>query len=101
MGIEITPQEGAILGKRVAHCKVLGLSATSRAETAKLIDSPFWLWTRIGRRKHRFSRIRLVVPMYPTTLCHELSKNGYIGATWRIRLNHPSAVPMRPYVKLL
>jgi len=26
---------------------------------------------------------------------------GRIGATWRIRLNHPSAAAMRPYVKLL
>jgi len=26
---------------------------------------------------------------------------GHICATWRIRLNHPSAVVMRPYVKLL
>jgi len=26
---------------------------------------------------------------------------GRIGATWRIRLSHPSAAAMRPYVKLL
>jgi len=25
----------------------------------------------------------------------------HIGATWRIRLNHPCAAAMRPYVKLL
>jgi len=25
----------------------------------------------------------------------------YIGATWRIRLNRPCAVAMRPYVKVL
>jgi len=25
----------------------------------------------------------------------------YIGAIWRIRLNHPCAAAMRPYVKLL
>jgi len=25
----------------------------------------------------------------------------HIGATWRIQLNHPCAVAMRPYVKLL
>jgi len=26
---------------------------------------------------------------------------GHIGATWRIRLNHPSAAAMRFYVELL
>jgi len=25
----------------------------------------------------------------------------HIGATWQIRLNHPCAVAMQPYVKLL
>ena len=25
----------------------------------------------------------------------------YIGATWQIRLNHPCAAEMRPWVKLL
>jgi len=37
----------------------------SCAETAKPIDLPFGLWTRVGRRKHKFSRIRQVAPMYP------------------------------------
>ena len=31
----------------------------SCAETAELIDLPFGLWTRVGRRKHKFNRIRL------------------------------------------
>jgi len=26
---------------------------------------------------------------------------GHIGATWRMRLNRPSAAAMRPYVKIL
>jgi len=45
---------------------------------------------------------------YPATKgrCHGnhfcLSIYGmYIGATWRIRLNHPCAAVMQPYVKLL
>jgi len=37
--------EGAILGERVAHCKIWGLSAMSCAE----IDLLFRLWTRVGR----------------------------------------------------
>jgi len=30
-----------------------------------------------------------------------LYRCAHIGATWRIRLNRPSAASMRPYVKLL
>jgi len=48
------PREGAVLGERVVHCKVWGLSAVSCAETAELIDLPFELWTRVGRMKHKF-----------------------------------------------
>jgi len=32
---------------------------------AALIDVPFGLWTRVGRKKHKFSRIRQVAPMCP------------------------------------
>jgi len=46
------------LGERVAHCKVYGFSAVSCAEVAKPIDLPFGLWTRVGRRKHKFNHIR-------------------------------------------
>jgi len=32
---------------------------------AEAIDLPFGLWTRVGRRKHKFSRIHQVAPMCP------------------------------------
>jgi len=51
------PWEGAILGKRGAHCKV------SCAKTAEPIDLPFGLWTQVGRSKHKFNSICQVVPM--------------------------------------
>jgi len=54
---------------------------------------PFGLWTRVGRRKHKFSCIRQVAPMCP--------HGRHIGATWRIHLNRPYVVAMQPYVKLL
>jgi len=35
-----------------------------RPTTAELIDLPFALQTRVGRRMHKFSPIRQVAPMY-------------------------------------
>jgi len=69
-----------------AHCKV---SAMSCAKTAEPSGLPFGLWTWVGRRRHEFSRIHQVAPMYPH------------GTTWRIQLNRPSVATMRSYVKLL
>ena len=69
--------EGAILVDRGAHCKVQELSAVSYAKTAKPIHLPFRLWTRVGRRMHKFNRIRQVAPMCHcgrTRRCH-LSNN--------------------------
>jgi len=63
-------------------------SAVSCAKMAERIDLPFELWTRVGRKKHKFSRIRQVAPPPGAT-------------TWQIRLNCPSAAAMRSYVKLL
>jgi len=60
----------------------MGTFAVSCAETAEPIDLPFELCTRVGRRKHKFSRIRQVAPMW-------------------IRLNRPSVAAMRSYVKLI
>jgi len=40
-------------------------SSVSCAKMAERIDLPFRLWTRIGRRKHKFNRIRQVAPMSP------------------------------------
>jgi len=39
------------------HC------AVSCAKTAEPIDLPFGLWTRVGRKKHKFNRIFQVAPM--------------------------------------
>ena len=62
-GIQIPHEMGKFLGEGIAHCKVQGLSAVSCAETAEPIDLPLGLWSRVGRRKHKFNRIRQVVPM--------------------------------------
>jgi len=60
----------------------------SCAKTAEPIDV-FGLLTRVSRRKHEFNRIRQLSPMCPHRRAH-----------CRIRLNHPSAAAMRPYVKI-
>jgi len=65
----------------------------SCAKMAEPIDLPFGLWTRVGRRKHKFNRIHQVAP-----ICfHERAHWRNLG----IRLNRPFAVAMRPDVKLL
>jgi len=43
------------------------LSAVNCAKTVELIEMPFGLWTRVGRKKHGVTW-------------------GHIGATWQIRL---------------
>jgi len=40
------------------------------AKTAEPIDLPFELWTRVGRRKHKFDRIHQVAPMCPHMWAH-------------------------------
>jgi len=62
----------------------------SCARTAEPIDLPFGLWTRVGRRKHKFNGIRQVALVCPHGKAHR-----------RIRLNRLSAAAMRSYVKLL
>jgi len=39
-------------------------------ETAEPVDLPFGLWTRVGRRKHKFNRIRQVAPTCPHGRAH-------------------------------
>jgi len=51
-------------------------------KTAEPIEMSFGMWIRVGARKHVLDGVR-------------------IGATWRIRLNHPYAAVIEPYVKLL
>jgi len=64
----------------------------SCAKTAEPIDLRFGLWTRVGRRKYKFSRVCQVAPM-----CRHWR---HVGAIWRIQLYHPSVAVMQPYVKL-
>jgi len=42
----------------------------SRAYMAEPMDLPFGLWTRVGRRKHKFNHIRQVAPMCPHGRAH-------------------------------
>jgi len=65
MGAPYPSMRRGNFGESVAHCKVYGLSAVSCAETAEPIDLPFGLWTLVGRRKHKFNRIRQVAPNVP------------------------------------
>jgi len=77
----------------------------SCAKSAGLINLLFGLWSWVGRRKHKFSRIRQVAPMCPNGRAHWHNLlntiERHIGRTWQIRLNHLSAAAMWPYVKLL
>ena len=75
MGIKIRHGKGQFWGKGVPVVKYRDFLPWAVPKTAELIDLPFGLWTRVGRRKHKFK--------------------GHIGATWRIRLNCPSAAAMR------
>jgi len=54
---------------RGAYRKVWGVSALSSAKTAEPIDLPFALWTRAGRRRHKFNGIRQMAPVVPTHDC--------------------------------
>jgi len=56
------------------------LTIVNYAKMAEAIEMPFGLRTRVGR---------------------SMRYMGHIGAIWQIRLNHPCASAMRPYVKLL
>jgi len=71
MGVHIPPTgSGNFCGYRGARCKVQRLSAVTCAKTAEPIDLPFGLWTRVGRRKHKFNRIRQVASMCPHGRTH-------------------------------
>ena len=64
------PWERAILVDRDAHCKAWALSTIGCAITAEPICLPFRLWTGVGRRMHKFNRIR-----HGRTRCRHLSNN--------------------------
>jgi len=88
-----SPWEGVILVDRGAHCKVYGLPVVSCAKAAEPIDLPFWLWTQVGRRMHKFNRIRQVVLMCPHWRTHCL----HLANTTEPSVYGGDA----PYVKLL
>ena len=70
------PMGRAILrDKRANHCKVYAHSAVICAKTAEPINLLFGLWTQVGRRMHRFNRIRQVAPMccHGRTHCRHLA----------------------------
>ena len=46
----------------------IGPFTNGRPKAAEPIDLPSGLWTRVGRRKQKFSRIRQVAPTYEGTL---------------------------------
>jgi len=62
-------------GKRSNHCKVYAHCAVICAKTSEPINLPFGLCTQVGRRMHRFSRIRQMVPMchHGRTHCRHLA----------------------------
>jgi len=93
-GVQSPTWEGAILGERGAHFKI-SMDFLPWAVQKRLNQSICHLGCRlgVGRRQHKFSRVHQVAQ------CAVME--GHIGATWRIRLNHPSAAAMQPYVKLL
>jgi len=84
--------EGAIIREKDMHGHARRHSVVSCANTAEPIDSPFVLWTRVGRRKHKYNHIHQVAPTCPHGRAH-----------WRHLANaiELSASAMRPYVKLL
>jgi len=74
-------------GHAQRHC------AMSCAKMAEPIDLPFGLctWWAEGSTS----------PIVFARWCKCSLMGGHIGSIWRIRLNHPSASEMWPYVKLL
>jgi len=66
---QIPYAKGQLLVKDM-HGHARRLSAVSCAKIAEPIDLPFRLWTRMGRRKHKFNCIRQVAPMCPHETAH-------------------------------
>jgi len=59
-----SPCECAIVGGKAMPGHARRHSAVSCAKIAEPIDMRFGLWTRLGRRKHKFNRIRQVAPSW-------------------------------------
>jgi len=79
-GVQIPVWKGNFRGKGSTHCKIQGPSATSCAKMAEMIEMPFGVCTRVGPRN--------------------MLDGVQVGATWRMRLNHPCAAAMRPFCQI-
>jgi len=62
---QIPHAKGQLLGGKDMPGHARRHWAVSCARMAELIDLPVGLWTRVGRRKHKFNRIRQVASMCP------------------------------------
>jgi len=76
-GAKMPHAKGQLLGERTC----LGMpndTAVSCAKMAELIDLPFGLWTRVGRRKHKFNHICKTAPMCPHGRANRLQPENTI-----------------------
>jgi len=62
--------EGTIIRGKDMPVDARRRSAVSCTKMTQPIDLPFGLWTRVGRRKHKFNRIHQVAPLCPPTRAH-------------------------------
>jgi len=85
-----SPCEGAVIRGKDMHGHARWHCAISCAKTSEPIDLPFGLWTRVGRRKHKF----IVFARWR----QRALTGGHVSTTWWIRLNRTSVVAMRPLV---
>jgi len=74
-GVQVHPSAEAFLGiwgqeEPIVHVSIGIFCCELCARSAEPIDLPFGLWTRVGRRKHKFSRIRQAAPMCPHGKAH-------------------------------
>jgi len=83
-----------VVTDRVAWSVSLSVTVVSPAKTTEPIDLPLGLWTRVGRKKHKFHPIRQVVRMCPhgrrqitLTTCFQLVACD--GVSW---LGLPSSI---------
>ena len=89
----IVTRPSSVVCRSVCHTTEPWHSAVSCAKWLNLSICPFGCelgWAEGSSGSIVFARWRQCALM-----------ERHIGATWRIRLNHPSAAAMRPYVKLL
>ena len=62
-GVQIPHGKGQFCEKGVPVVKYRDFLSCAVQNAVWPIDLPFWSWTRVGRRKHKFNHIRQVAPM--------------------------------------